>query len=272
MGAWGVRLYEDDIALDIKNRLDELQKGKTVREITNELIDEYSSELDDIDCAPAFWFALADTQWELGRLLPEVKEQALAWLDKGGDLALWQEENPELAAEREKVLNQLRQKLNSPQPPEKKITQRRIYKCEWKTGDVFAYQFTGEYAKEMDFYQKYVYFVKAEEYRSHQGHLVPVVYVYKKLDSAISDIGSLSGADYIPQFFSPIAYKRAPSMKKLYLLALLITSKRDIPEKQLSYLGNIGDVRRVDKENLEPWLVRWKQFEEYMIDNFKAWL
>ena len=53
MGAWGVRLYEDDIALDIKNRLDELQKGKTVREITNELIDEYSSELDDIDCAPA---------------------------------------------------------------------------------------------------------------------------------------------------------------------------------------------------------------------------
>lgn len=92
MGAWGVRLYEDDIALDIKNRLDELQKGKTVREITNELIDEYSSELDDIDCAPAFWFALADTQWELGRLLPEVKEQALAWLDKGGDLALWQEE------------------------------------------------------------------------------------------------------------------------------------------------------------------------------------
>lgn len=138
MGAWGVRLYEDDIALDIKNRLDELQKGKTVREITNELIDEYSSELDDIDCAPAFWFALADTQWELGRLLPEVKEQALAWLDKGGDLALWQEENPELAAEREKVLNQLRQKLNSPQPPEKKITQRRIYKCEWKTGDVFA--------------------------------------------------------------------------------------------------------------------------------------
>ena len=37
----------------------------------------------DVEEEPLFWFALADTQWNYGRLLPEVKEQALAWLDKG---------------------------------------------------------------------------------------------------------------------------------------------------------------------------------------------
>ena len=26
---------------------------------------------------PSFWFALADTQWKYGRLLPEVKEKAI---------------------------------------------------------------------------------------------------------------------------------------------------------------------------------------------------
>lgn len=201
MGAWGARLYENDTALDIKDRFADLRKGKTVQQITNELIEEYTCELDDVFCAPVFWFALADTQWNLGRLLPEVKEQALAWLDKGGDLAVWQEENPGLAVTREKVLMELQQKLNSPQPPEKKISQHRLYKCDWKIGDVFAYQFNSEYAKENDFYQKYVYFVKVAENTWYPGHVVPVVYFYKKVDNVLSDITSLSNIDFIPQFY-----------------------------------------------------------------------
>lgn len=40
MGAWGARLYENDTALDIKDRFADLRKGKTVQQITNELIEE----------------------------------------------------------------------------------------------------------------------------------------------------------------------------------------------------------------------------------------
>lgn len=272
MGAWGARLYENDTALDIKDRFADLRKGKTVQQITNELIEEYTCELDDVFCAPVFWFALADTQWNLGRLLPEVKEQALAWLDKGGDLAVWQEENPELAVTREKVLRELQQKLNSPQPPEKKISQHRLYKCGWKIGDVFAYQFNSEYAKENDFYQKYVYFVKVAENTWYPGHVVPVVYFYKKVDNVLSDITSLSNIDFIPQFYKPIAYKNNPGMKKQYLLTLLNTSSRAIPKNQLTFLGNVGNIKRVDNEDLNSYNVNWKRFETYMIGNFKAWL
>lgn len=272
MGAWGAKLYENDTALDIKDRFADLRKGKTVQQITNELIDEYTCELDDVYCAPVFWFALADTQWNLGRLLPEVREQALAWLDKGGDLAVWQEENPELAVTREKVLRELQQKLNSPQPPEKKISQHRLYKCNWKIGDVFAYQFNSEYAKDNDFYQKYVYFVKVAENTWYPGHVVPIVYFYKKVDNVLSDITSLSNIDFIPQFYKPIAYKNNPGMKKQYLLTLLNTSSRAIPKNQLTFLGNVGNIKRIDNEDLNSYNVNWKRFETYMIDNFKAWL
>ncbi len=272
MGIWGAKLYENDIALDIKDRFDDLQKGKTVQQITNELIDEYTCDLDDVYYAPVFWLALADTQWNLGRLLPEVKEHALAWLDKGGDLAVWQRENPELAITREKVLRELQQKLNSPQPPEKKISQHRIYKCDWKIGDVFAYQFNSEYAKDNDFYHKYIYFVKVDESMWHPGHIVPVVYFYKKVDTAISDITLLNNIDFIPQFYKPIAYKNNPDMKKQYLLTLLNTSSRTIPKSQLTFLGNVGNIKRIDNEDLNSYSVNWKHFETYMIDNFKAWL
>ena len=271
MGFWGEELYENDTALDVKDRFEDLRKGKTVRQITNELIDEYGCELDDIDCAPVFWFALADTQWDLGRLLPEVKEQAIKWLDKGGDLAFWQEENPELAFKREKVLEELRQKLNSPQPPEKRISQYRLYKCEWKNGDIFAYQFNSDYSRENGFYQKYVYFVKVTEKIWHPGHVVPVVYFYKKVDITLSDISMLSNNSFIPQFYKPIAYVNNPGMKKQYLLTLLNTSSRIIPKSQLTFLGNIGNIQRVDNEDLNSYNVSWKRFETYMIDIYKAW-
>ena len=272
MGTWGAKLYENDTALDVKDRFDDLRKGKTVQQITDELIKEYTCELNDIDDASAFWFALADTQWNLGRLLPEVKAQALERLGQGGDLAVWQKENPELAFTREKVLKELQQKLNSPQPPEKKISRYRLYECSWRVGDVFAYQFNSQYAKENDFYQKYACFVKVDEATWYPGHIVPMVYFYKKLDSTLSDITSRCNIGFIPQFYKPIAYENNPGMKKQYLLTLLNTSSRVIPKNQLTFLGNVGNVRRVEDEAPNSYSVSWKRFETYMIDDFKAWL
>lgn len=272
MGTWGVKLYENDTALEVKERFDDLRKGKNVRQITDALIDEYSEELNDEYDVPNFWFALADMQWNLGQLLPDVKEQACVWLDRGGDLPVWREENPKLAAKREKILFELQRKLNSPQPPEKKIPQYRLYKCEWRIGDVFAYQFNSEYAKDNGFYRKYIYFVKVDEKVWYPGHIVPVVYVYKKVDDAMSDMDSFKNIGFIPQFYEPTAYKNYPEMKVQYLLTLLNTSPRVIPKNQLTYLGNTGDVKRIDGENQNSYDVNWKRFEKYMIDNFKAWL
>ena len=162
MGTWGTSLYANDTASDIRgDYVDKLRRGKTNEESTKELIDANRSIMGDEEEEPLFWFALADTQWNYGRLLPSVKEKALEWLEKDGDIIAWKEsaENNDYEAwlrTREK----LKEKLLSPQPVPKKVYKYRIYHCKWRVGDVYAYRFESEYSKKRGFYGKYLIFRK----------------------------------------------------------------------------------------------------------------
>ncbi|QVK18167.1 hypothetical protein KHQ81_00155 [Mycoplasmatota bacterium] len=87
MGAWGPKLYEDDVAIDIKDEFRNLlERGKTTEEATEILIRDNQDTIDDMDEGPIFWFALSDTQWNLGNLLPFVKEKAIEHFRNGSDL------------------------------------------------------------------------------------------------------------------------------------------------------------------------------------------
>ena len=78
MGAWGPKLYQDDLAEEVRTYYkDQLRRGKKGTDITQELILKNSDVLSDEDEASVFWFALADTQWSLGRLENSVKMNAL---------------------------------------------------------------------------------------------------------------------------------------------------------------------------------------------------
>ena len=46
----------------------------------------------DEDDAPVFWFAMADMQWNYGRLQEEVKNKALYYLDDMKNLQRWEHE------------------------------------------------------------------------------------------------------------------------------------------------------------------------------------
>ena len=148
MGKWGFGLYQNDTALDVRDEFKELfNAGKTAQEITAQTTEEYQSIMGDIDDEPLFWYALADTQWNFGVLLSEVKEKALYWINKECDI--FKDQTTDISAEtkRKKTLDDLRVKLLSPQPPVKRAVKKRIYKCQWKMGDVFAYQLESELAK-----------------------------------------------------------------------------------------------------------------------------
>ena len=178
MGTYGPKLYQDDLAADVREQyIDRLHGGKTGTEITREMLDEYRTEIDDRDDASVFWFALANTQWELGRLENEVKENALALIDAGVDLARWNAEDPKAAKVRQRVIEDLRQKLLTPQPPEKPIRPYRLYRCAWAYGDVFAYQLTCDLAKEKGLWGRYLLIRKIDETTWHPGHIVPIVHV-----------------------------------------------------------------------------------------------
>ena len=271
MGAWGPKLYQDDIAEDVRDYYkDQLHRGKTGEQITDELIRDNSESLSDYDDAPIFWFALADTQWNLGRLEERVKTKALYYIELGTDLERWKNEDPKGASIRERTIFELKKKLSSEQPPQKKISQYRLYKCEWKMGDVFAYKLTSDVAKERGFGDKYVFFIKVGERMWWPGHVIPQVYFYNIVSNKVLELDTIKQYGFAHQFYYPAVYTIHPEAKHSYLLSLITTSGRVVPKKNLFYVGNT-EVSRIANEDLDAYSVEWKRFEGYITNILIQW-
>lgn len=282
MGAWGTSLYANDTTCDIRgDYVDKLKRGKSNEEATKELIEE-NKEIEGVfEEEPLFWFALADIQWNYGVLLPEVKEKALFFLENEKELERWREAGEKKLNEWLKVLAKLRIKLNSPLPEKKKISQYRFFQCEWKLGDVFAYQFSGEYSKEKNFYGKYIVFRKVSEDTYWPGHIIPVVQVYKWISDEIPQMEEVKTKALLIQNFMPETLEYKPNIERKYSIKLITTSKKMLPKNNLIYMGNLlGDdlVSFQGHDCLTDHIsVGWdgkgynNSFEKFVIDRYLAW-
>src|SRR3989339_285619 len=114
MGTWGTGVFEDDLALDLKDEYRELvADGLSGPEATRLVTARWEPDLADPDVAPVFWLSLAATQWQVGRIEDSVKAKALEIIDSGADLVRWQDD-PWTLKRRRQVLVKLRQQLESP--------------------------------------------------------------------------------------------------------------------------------------------------------------
>ncbi|CAM3053152.1 hypothetical protein HAHI6034_12935 [Hathewaya histolytica] len=269
MASWGPKLYQDDVAEDVRDYYkDQLKRGKTNEEVTKELIDDNEDVISDEDEAPVFWFALADTQWNLGRLLPFVKEKALEYLRSGTNLERWEKEaiNQREYKVREKVLQELEQKLMSPMPPEKKISQYKIYKCEWNIGDMYAYKLESDYAKEKGLSNRYLLIRKAYNDIWWPGHTVPIIYIQITKDEKIPN----SKEEILELEYIQTARAEGGSE---YLITMISTSKRVIPTKKLSFIGNYVDLptpkdEYIPEDKISLIACHWSAFEKTLIDDY----
>ena len=291
MGIWGFELYQNDTSLDVKAEFEEsFHAGKSVQEITDKLMEDYDSIMGDPEEEPLFWFALADTQWNLGVLLPVVKEKALYWINKDSGIFHCQIIHMSEQAQRQKALDDLKAKLFSPQPSVKKTVKKRIYQCQWKLGDVFAYQLESDLAEEKGLSGRYFLIQKVDEGVWHPGHIVPIVYVKITRDTNLpSNVEEYNQLEYVQTGFTKYEERFWPlDMSRLeediaekskinypvdeygflpqYRVTLLNTSKRVIPKK-LIYVGNFPNAVRPEKEfiphsKINIGTVSWKRFEE----------
>lgn len=297
MGVWGVGIYQNDIALDVSDTFKEqYNDGKPPQEITESLIDSYSEIFGYAEEEPLFWFALADTQWKYGVLSPEVKEKALYWIDNDSGILNCQIIGTPPISQRKKKLNELKIKLNSPQPPIKKVKKKRIYKCQWKIGDVFAYKLESDLAKEKGLYGRYFLIQKVDEGTWYPGHIVPIVYV-KITDGADlpSNVDEYNRLEYVQTSFTKYEERFFPyNMSRFqediaekskinyqvdeygflpeFRVLMISTSNRVIPKK-LIYIGNYTDVTPPEKEFIPHSkhnivYYQWKKFEEVMIEKY----
>lgn len=140
MSAWGIGIYENDTAEDVRTAYFKLQnRGKSSEEVQAELLEMFSDVIADSDDAPLFWMALADQQWKSGMLTELVKQNALDAIKLGIDLHQWYAVSPEMGNRRKLILYQLQQQLETPSPKKQPLHSKKTYTCSWNVGDVFAF-------------------------------------------------------------------------------------------------------------------------------------
>ncbi len=179
MGTWGTGLYQDDDTCDIKEEyLNYLRIGKTNEEALQEVISDNEEMIKDDETGPLFWLALADTQWKYGRLTNDIRDRALEVIYSGKDLERWKEDR-KLFEKRKKVLEDLKQRLNTEQPTEKKVSKMKFERPNWKVGDVILYQLLNEDLKKHKYYQKYVLLKVMGMEKYTIGYLDPEKYYHE---------------------------------------------------------------------------------------------
>lgn len=263
MAAWGIGIYQNDVGLDIKDRfIDTCRRGKTVEEATEYYIQEYECEIEDEDDAPDFWLALADVQWKCGHLQPIVKENALNYIElelsKGGKEFFDKKD----VKKRIKILEDLREKLNSPMPKPKAIKPYKLYKCEWKMGDIYAYPLDGVIFKDTEYYGRYVLFHKVGENTWHPGHIIPIVRTKITTDKKIPSVEEIDKLEYL-------LIGKTSDNKRKYMLNIISTSKKVIPKK-IIYVGNSKDIteplqeQKIDSYN-RGFSIYWKEADDFIM-------
>jgi hypothetical protein len=135
----GPGLYQDDTGHDVRAEAKELMaQGLSPPDVTSTLVARWADVLGDEHVYCAFYLALADTQWSLGRLDSEVRRTAIDLIESGRDLRRWEYSRP-LYARRKVVLSRLATRLAAPPGVARKVRVPRVFRTSLAIGDVFMH-------------------------------------------------------------------------------------------------------------------------------------
>lgn len=122
MGTWGTGLYCDDTTCDVRDDyIQNLKYGLSSDEAYQKILIRHGDLLAQTEIACLVYFALADTAWRYGRLDEFLKDKALALLESGGDLFVWERDAPRDVASRRRTLQALLARLKTTLPAEKPV-------------------------------------------------------------------------------------------------------------------------------------------------------
>ena len=149
MGAWSVRLMDDDGARDIIDEYKILMGYGIEAEKAYELVYNYFyKDYEGQDDEDVFWLAVALYQWENGILREDVKEKAIASIDNEEYLGRWKESGEKVYQKRKAALDEFRNDLlhviNDPPKKFPKCPKYLRSKACWEVGDLLTYQMIGE--------------------------------------------------------------------------------------------------------------------------------
>lgn len=174
MGAWGIAIFSDDFACDVRDDyVSLLVNGKSEDEAYQEIIKLHYNDTKGTDDEPIFWYALALTQWKKGRLMNEVKDKALEFIESGSDLHRWNYPgNEKNYKKRIEVLEKFKTTITSPMPMKKKLRKPSwIWTSPWRKGAILCYKVIDSRCPE-EFINKYILVRVIEVYQSESSGFI----------------------------------------------------------------------------------------------------
>ncbi|MCL2426586.1 MAG: hypothetical protein FWD05_09650 [Oscillospiraceae bacterium] len=263
MGTWDSSLYGNDKTCDVKDAyMRHLTNQLSNQEAYDKTMELFKGSIGDEHEEPLFWFALAETQWKVGRLTSDVREKAMEWIEKDGGVALWEDSGVSSAGWK-KTLAKLKEKLESPMRSEKKIRKPAEFDANpWALNDVYAYQFNKKSSEKDDVFGKYMIMQKIGEKDSWVpgGKFIPTMRVqfYDKLFEELPTLDDLKKLRLLPLDLpyrhnisrDYLNHKGIILMKKdpVQMNAVISMHKKsDYPTKFLTFLGNTQGLPNVRK-------------------------
>ena len=246
MGTWGPKLYDDDLAQDIKLSYEELKKeGKTNQEVLNDIYIIYQQEIEDNDEKSVFWMVLADVLYEDDALTDFIKENALREIKLGKNLKMWKLEASEKDyIERKKEIEKLRKRLVKYKEGDKikkeENIQEDVKNNEWNIGDTYAYKIKNEKYKD-----RYLILRKVSncEYGSIKRYQSAIIYVQITQDEKLPRCSDeINRQEYI-------IISNEGNVRHQYRMKISALPRKKT--EQLTYIGNFKDVKAPQDEYIE---------------------
>lgn len=142
MGAWGVGLFSDDTACDVRDTYRQAAaEGLEADTARDRVLERFANALEDKEDGPVVWLALAATAWDMGRLDDATRDRALEVIAQGEGIDRWEEAG--LGAKRRAELAKLTEKLRQPQKPLVKAKAKRGFATDWTLGEIIGYRQQG---------------------------------------------------------------------------------------------------------------------------------
>jgi len=212
MGAWGVGIFDDDTALDIKGEYRALLAFGVPEDEAYQLIKKefYGDNGEQSDFDSVFWFAVATIQQKYGILMPDVKENALHFINNKLDWVYTAPQTPQDLKKREKIMNDLKEKLLAPPLPKRKVSKPHTQKPRWKLGDIVVSKIVCPAYEDRWFFNKYVLYRVVRLKTSDMSFLKPgLAYdewvfgaLYDWIGDEIPDSSIIKDLDYY-KIFNP---------------------------------------------------------------------
>lgn len=251
MGAWGKRFYENDDTCDIRDcYMALLEESDTDEKAYEELLKQMQDRLENEDDALIFWAALADTQWRIGRLREDVREEAVTRIRRSlDDPTVAQDDLPGLLRDE---LKEIQEKLFRPMPKKKRIMRLLTGNQDpWNLNDVYVYQFHSKASVEAGCWGKYIAIQKigSDTMSGKKGKVAMRVHFFDRLFDSIPTISEIKKTRILPLDIPKrmnishdainsygLLWKKAPIEMNSLIAAWRASA---YPKKHLFYVGNM---------------------------------